>query len=56
MTVPVIYASSKSWAIDVPPVAWVGGFGAAIVIGAVAGLLPALRTARLAPTEALRTV
>jgi putative ABC transport system permease protein len=52
----VIYASTKGWAIDVPPVAWVGGFAAAIVIGAVAGLLPALRAARLSPTNALRTV
>ena len=51
-----IYASTKGWAIDVPPVAWAGGFAAAIVIGAVAGLLPALRAARLSPTAALRTV
>jgi putative ABC transport system permease protein len=40
----------------VPTVAWAGGFGAALAIGAIAGLLPALRAARLAPTEALRTV
>jgi len=48
-----VYASTKGWAIVVPTVAWAGGLGAAIVIGAVAGLLPALRAARMSPTEAL---
>jgi putative ABC transport system permease protein len=50
-----IYATVKHWAIIVPPLAWAGGFGAAIAIGAIAGLLPALRAARLSPTDALRT-
>ena len=48
-----IYADSKHWAVDIPAVAWGGGIAAAVVIGAVAGLLPALRAARLSPTEAL---
>jgi putative ABC transport system permease protein len=51
-----IYASSKHWAIVVPALAWAGGLGAALVIGAVAGLLPALRAARLSPTQALWSV
>jgi putative ABC transport system permease protein len=51
-----VYSSTKHWATTVPTIAWAGGFGAALAIGAVAGLLPALRAARLAPTEALRTV
>jgi putative ABC transport system permease protein len=50
----IIYASTKSWAIVIPPLAWGGGIGAAIAIGAIAGLLPAIRAAQLSPTEALR--
>jgi putative ABC transport system permease protein len=51
-----VYASVKGWAVIVPPLAWAGGLGAALAIGVVAGLLPAVRAARLSPTEALRTV
>jgi putative ABC transport system permease protein len=51
-----VYASSKGWAIVIPPVAWAGGLGAALLIGAAAGLLPALRAARMSPTEALWTL
>jgi putative ABC transport system permease protein len=50
-----IYAFIKGWAIVIPTVAWTGGIGAAIAIGALAGLVPAIRAARLSPTEALRT-
>jgi putative ABC transport system permease protein len=51
-----IYASTKHWTIVIPTTAWAGGMAAALVIGAVAGLLPAIRAARMSPTEALRTV
>jgi len=51
-----VYATTKGWAIVIPVSAWAGGFGAAMLIGVVAGLLPAMRAARLAPAEALRTV
>jgi putative ABC transport system permease protein len=52
----VIYASSKSWAIVIPVEAWTGGIASAILIGAFAGLMPAVRASRLPPTVALRTV
>jgi putative ABC transport system permease protein len=48
-----IYASSKSEAIVIPPLGWGGAIAATIVIGAVAGFWPALRAARMSPTEAL---
>jgi putative ABC transport system permease protein len=51
-----VYASAKGWQVDVPPLAWGGGFGAAILIGVIAGLMPALRAARMSPTEALWSI
>jgi putative ABC transport system permease protein len=50
------YALSQHWAIVVPPLALYGGVGAALAIGGIAGVYPALRAARLSPTDALRTV
>jgi putative ABC transport system permease protein len=52
----IVYAHLKHWTAIVPITAWAGGLTAAILIGAIAGLLPAIRAARLSPTEALRTV
>jgi putative ABC transport system permease protein len=51
-----LYAHTKHWAVVIPTEAWAGGIAAAILIGAIAGLMPALRAAHLSPTDALRTV
>jgi putative ABC transport system permease protein len=48
-----IYAHAKGWTAVIPADAWAGGLAAALLIGAVAGLLPALKAARLSPTQAL---
>jgi putative ABC transport system permease protein len=50
------YARGHGEVIVIPPQAWAGGLAAAIIIGALAGLLPAIRAARLSPTQALLTV
>jgi putative ABC transport system permease protein len=51
-----VYASTKGWAIVIPVEAWSGGIASAILIGAFAGLMPAVRASRMPPTVALRTV
>jgi putative ABC transport system permease protein len=55
-TATAVYASSKRWAVVIPAEAWLGGIAAAILIGALAGLMPAVRASRMPPTAALRTV
>jgi putative ABC transport system permease protein len=54
IAVTVAYAAARSWPPVVPAVAVSGSICAAIVVGAFAGLVPALRAARLSPTDALR--
>ncbi|MEU0551275.1 ABC transporter permease [Micromonospora sp. NPDC005979] len=50
------YALSQDWPTVVPAWAMLGGVGATLVIGGFAGLYPAVRAARLSPTEALTAV
>jgi len=47
------YARAHGEAVVIPPGAWAGGLAAAVIIGALAGLLPAIRAARLSPVQAL---
>jgi len=51
-----IYASAKHELVVIPAEAWAGGLAAALLIGALAGLLPAIRAARLSPTRALWSI
>ncbi len=53
--VTAAYAAGRGWTVVIPPPALTSGLLAALAIGAVAGLYPAARAARLAPTDALRS-
>jgi len=50
------YARGHRELLVIPAEAWAGGLAAAVVIGALAGLLPAIRAARLSPTQGLWSI
>jgi len=50
------YARVHGETVVIPAQAWAGGLAAALLIGALAGLLPAIRAARLPPTQALWSI
>ncbi len=51
-----VYAAARHWRAVVPIPVLLAAVGIALVLGAVAGVYPALRAARLAPAEALRII
>ena len=52
--VAAAYATSQGWLVALPIAGSLAGVAGAALVGGVAGLYPALRAARLAPTDALR--
>ena len=50
------WSSYREWDVLVPQIAILGGMGAALLIGSLAGFYPAIRASRLSPTEALRSI
>jgi putative ABC transport system permease protein len=50
-----VYADARHWSTAIPPGALAGAVGVALAVGAVGGLYPAWRAARLSPAEALRS-
>ncbi len=53
--ITAIWSSYREWDVLVSQLAVFGGLGAALIIGSLAGLYPAVRASRMSPTEALRT-
>jgi len=54
-TVTFGVARLHGWSPQVPALTVWGGLAVAVIVGAVAGFYPAVRAARLSPTEALRS-
>jgi len=50
-----LYADNRGWAFTVPLAGLLGGIALSLVVGALAGLYPAVRASRLPPAEAVRS-
>ncbi len=53
--ITAIVARGNGWLVEVPPLVLVAGVVVTVVVGAIAGVLPAMRAARTSPTVALAT-
>lgn len=51
-----VFALANHWLVDLPPAVLVAAMGASLLVGSVAGVVPAIRAARLPPMQALRSV
>ena len=51
-----VFASHQGWAVTMPWLPVLAGLACSLAVGSVVGLYPALRAARVPPTEALRSV
>jgi putative ABC transport system permease protein len=50
------YTALQGWIVTIPLLSVAGAVGIALALGALAGLYPSVRLARLAPAMALRSV
>lgn len=55
LTVTAVFAAVNGWPLAIPMTALAGGLLVTVVVGAVAGFVPALRAAGVPPTAALST-
>ncbi|WP_402839798.1 ABC transporter permease [Microbacterium sp. GXS0129] len=51
--VTAVFAHLNGWLLSIPPLLFIAAIGATLIIGAIAGLYPAIRAAKLPPTAAL---
>jgi putative ABC transport system permease protein len=54
--ITAVLARTRHWTLLIPPAGLWAGLAVAITVAGIAGLYPAVRAARLSPTEALRTI